>query len=643
MKHLRFSLLLVVVFALVAGVPFLSAQDMLYNEAPMLADMVASGDLPPVEERLPAEPLVVEPTDNIGVYGGTWNLGLRGTGDEVNIVRHIEYDGLVRWDPQWTQVIPNVAQSWDANEEGTEYIFHLREGMRWSDGMPFTANDILFWYEAVVTNTEISPAPPNWMVSGGEVGVVEVIDDYTVKFSFTAPNGLFLQRLATPDGLAPVMYAEHYGSQFHPDYNPGGMEAIEELMAEEGVESWVDLWALKTSGKWHTQTAAPQLWAWILQDNYTADTVQITAVRNPYYWKVDPEGNQYPYIDYVQWDYGEDVETLVLNALNGEIDFMDRHIAVLSNKAIFFDNMEAGGYHFVETIPSSMNYVAISLNLTHLDPVKREIFQNHDFRAALSIAIDRQAIIDLIYVGQGEPYQLAPRPSSPFYNEQLARQYTEYDPDLANQMLDDAGFAERDGDGYRLGPNGERITFNVDVIATLYPEQPDVIEQVVAYWQAVGIDARVNVIERDLLYTRKAANEHDASVWAGDGGLDVVLEPRWYFPFSNESHFAEAWQYWYNNPDDERAEEPSPAAMRQMELYDQLKATADLDQQNALMEEILQIAADEFWAMGIVLPSPGYAIVRNNFFNVPQSYPAAWLYPHPGPTNTFQYYIQGDA
>ncbi len=627
-----FSLLLLM------SVSLTGAQEMTYNEAPMLAAMVEAGELPPIEERLPAEPMVVEPVERVGTYGGTWHLGLRGTGDGANFVRHIAYENLVAWDADWTEVVPNVAQSWDVNEEGTEYIFHLREGMRWSDGEPFTAHDIQFWYDAHVMNPEASPSPPNWMVSGGEAGVVETIDDYTVKFTFASPNGLFLQRLATPDGRPPVNFPAHWAQQFHPDYNPDGIQA---LMEEAGVETWVDLWNLKVNGDGEWTTPAPKLWAWTLQNGYTADAVQVRAVRNPYYFKVDPEGNQYPYIDTVQWDVGADVETLVLRALNGDIDFQDRHIATLANKAVFFDSMEAGDYDFTETIPASMNTVAIALNLTHPDPVKREIFQNKDFRVALSHAINRQEIIDLIYVGQGEPYQLAPRPTSPFYNEQLARQYTEYDPDLANQMLDEAGFAERDGEGFRLGPDGNRISFAIDVIATLTPEWPDVVEQVVGYWREVGIDAQVNVIERTLLYERKEANQQDASIWGGDGGLDVILEPRWYFPYSNETHFAEAWQYWFNNPEDPRAEEPVEAAQRQMDLYNELKATADPDRQNELMNEILQIAADEFWAMGISLPAPGYAIKKNNFFNVPASMPNAWLYPHPAPSGTFQYFIEG--
>ena len=633
----RITTLLVLSILLLTSVSLLGAQDMTYTEAPMLADMVAAGTLPPVAERLPAEPLVVEPNERVGVYGGTWRMGLRGGNDGALLSRTLGYENLLRWTPDWSGIIPNVASSYDVNDDGSEYTFHLREGMKWSDGEPFTANDIVFWYEAKIANPEVSPAPPTWMLAGGELGVVEAVDDYTVKFSFAAPNGLFVQRMASVDGREVTRYPQHYFEQFHKEYNPDGVDA---LVAEAGVADWLALWDLHTNALEGFRTMRPYIGAWILQSDYTADTVQLIATRNPYYWKVDPEGNQYPYIDTVQYDVGQDVETLTLKALNGEIDMQDRHIASLSNKAVFFDNQEAGGYHFFETIPSSMNTVTISFNLTHLDPVKREIFQNKDFRIAMSHAIDRQTLIDLIFVGQGEPYQLAPRPTSPFYNEQLAKQYTEFDPDLANQILDEAGFAERNEAGIRLGPDGNPISFAVDVTA-VNTDQVNVIEQVVGYWQAVGVDAQANVIDRDLMYSRKDANQHDVAVWGGDGGLDVILEPRWYFPFSSESLFGEAWQFWFANPEHPLAEEPPAATMEQMELYRQLSATADPEQQNELMKQILQIAADEFYALGISLPALGYGIQANNFHNVPATFPNAWLYPHPAPTNPFQYFIEG--
>ena len=162
----RVVLLLTICMLLMISVSLTGAQEMTYSQAPMLDGM----DLPELSERLPAEPLVVEPADRIGVYGGTWHMGLRGGNDGALLVRTIGNEGLVRWNLDWTGVVPNVAASYEVNEDGTEYTFNLREGMKWSDGMPFTANDIVFWYNAHATNTEVSPAPPNWMVAGGEIG-----------------------------------------------------------------------------------------------------------------------------------------------------------------------------------------------------------------------------------------------------------------------------------------------------------------------------------------------------------------------------------------------------------------------------------------------------------------------------------------
>lgn len=362
----------------------------------------------------------------------------------------------------------------------------------------------------------------------------------------------------------------------------------------------------------------------------------MNLTRNPYFYVVDTEGNQLPYIDNVVYNVGQDVETLVLQALNGEIDMQDRHIATNANRSIFFDGQEAGGYHFYETVPSSSNVMVISLNLTHLDLAKREIYQNKDFRVGLSQAIDRQEIIDVVYVGQGEPYQAAPRPQSPFYNETLAKQYTEFDVEAANVSLDKV-LPNKDAEGYRLMPSGERLVISMEVIATLFPEWPLALELIQGYWADVGIDMQLVVEDRRVFYDHKAANQHDAAIWAGDGGLEVILEPRWYFPNGNESNYGEAWQYWFNNPADERAEEPPAAVKEQMELYNQLRATADPEGQNALMNQILDIAPEQFYTIGISLPANG--IVKNNMHNVPATILQAYLYPSPGPTNTFTFYF----
>lgn len=605
-----------------------------YNQAPELAGLVAAGERPPVDERLPTNPKVITPVEEVGRYGGTWRTALRGGGDNAWLVRTIAYEHLVSWTPDWTGIEPNVAESFEVNEDATEFTFKLREGLRWSDGEFFTADDILFWYEDIILNEEVTPSPPNWMVVNDKVGVVEKVDDYTVKFTFSAPNGLFLQRVATPSGWPITTLPKHYLSQFHINYNPDANSIAEEL----GYASWGEHMQFYTdfSGRF-SDADLPVLWAWKLTSPYGENTTLVVAERNPYYWKVDTAGNQLPYIDRVIYDVGNDVEVLVLKALNGEIDMQDRHIATLTNKALFFDNQEQGNYHFFDTTPSSMNTFIVALNLTHQDPGLRETFQNKDFRIGLSHAINRQEIIDLMFVGQGEPYQLAPRPSSPFYNERLAKQYTEYDPELANQILDEAGF-ERGPDGIRLTPTGEPISFQLDV-AAVQTDRIDISELISGYFAEVGVDMQVNTIDRTLLYERKEANAHDAVVWGGDGGLDVILEPRWYFPFSGESNFATPWALWYNNPESELAQEPPEAAKEQMDLYNQLKATPTLEGQQEIMQQILEIAADQFWAIGTSLPAPGYGIVSNDMRNVPQVIPGSWLYPNPGPTNPSQYFF----
>lgn len=610
-----------------------------YQEAPEIAQRVDAGELPPVTERLPQDPMVVEPVERIGEYGGEWRWGLIGA--ETPFVRIMAYENLVRWNPEWTEIVPNVAESFEVSDDATTYTFKLREGMKWSDGQPFTADDIMFWYEDVLMNEELTPSVPSWLTSGDEPVVVEKLDDTTVRFTFAEPNGLFMQRLATPDGMAPTDFPRHYLEQFHKKYN----EDVGTLVEEAGAADWPTFWEAKVGdpfalSRWQDPNR-PSIHAWS-PTSALGEGTRVVAVRNPYYWKVDPEGNQLPYLDRLVFDQVEDVEVLLLKALGGEIDMQDRHVATLANKAVFADNMAAGDYRFFDTVPADMNEMIIALNLNHKNPVKREVFQNKDFRIGLSHAINRQEIIDLVYVGQGKPHQAAPRPESEFYHEQLATQYTEYDVELANEHLDRA-FPEKDAQGFRLGPDGKRISFAVEVTPAYRPAQVDALELIQGYWREVGVDMQIRAQERTLLYTRKNANEHDAVVWGGDGGLaDAVLDPRWYFPYSDESNFAQAWRTWYTNPGGAGAttqpEEPPPATKQQMELYDQLKTTADPERQAELFREILDIAAEEFYAIGISLPLQSYGIVKNGFHNVPEVMPSAWLYPHPAPTNPEQYF-----
>ncbi|RNL83046.1 ABC transporter substrate-binding protein [Halostreptopolyspora alba] len=603
------------------------------GEAPMLAERVEAGDLPPLEERMPENPVVVEPTDRIGQYGGEWRSTLQGVGDWPWLGRTVGYENFTRWDPQWEEIIANLAEDWEYNDDATELTFHLREGLKWSDGEPFTSEDVVFAFNDVFNNHDLTTD------AATDPGTAEEVDETTVTISWEEPQALW----AGYDLLAyqVVNKPKHYLEEFHIDHNPDA----DELAEEEGYDSWVEMFEVKAGVSDSAQTwqnpDIPTMNPWMVTEPL-ADSGRMVLERNPYYWKVDTEGNQLPYIDRVVFDILQDEEVMLTRALNGEIDMHSRHFNTLENRPTLAENRESGGYEFFELEPGEMNTNAIALNLTHEDEGLREIFNDKDFRIALSHAIDRQDIIDVVYQEQGEPWQLAPREESPYYNETLAKQYTEYDVDRANEILDEAGYDERE-DGIRVSPGGEPVRFSLSVPTDFRPDIIDSMEMVVGFWEELDIDVELENEDRSVYDERRQNNEHDANVWSGDNGLrGAKYDPRWYAPTqSGESNFAIPWAQWYESDgQDERAQEPPEDVKEQLRLYDELQAEPDEDAQDEIMNEILQISQEQFYAMGISLTPSGYGIVSDDFHNVPESMPSAGIYNDPAPTNPEQYFVE---
>jgi peptide/nickel transport system substrate-binding protein len=623
---------------LAAGIALPALPAFAYQQAPMLDARVESGDLPAVDERLPKDPLVLKPMESVGQYGGVWRMGMRGGGDNGLVAKTVGYDGLVRYDYEWQSVIPNLAASWEVSDDAREYTFKLREGLRWSDGHPMTAEDIAFAVE-MYRHPEY-PANSTWIDVQSNPVSVEVIDDTTFKFVFEKPKGTLLDILATINGVEVLSLPKHYCSQFNPDYNPDANK----MATDAGFQNWTFLMQDKCAWGWETprwtNRDLPTMYAWVITEPLSGDAPRIVWERNPYYWKVDTEGNQLPYIDGLNMRVSESLEELTLLALNGEIDFQDRHIATNANQAVFYDGQEKGDYHLGKVVQATSSVFVLQLNLNHDDPVKRELFQNKDFRIGLSHAIDRQEIIDVVFIGQGEPFQVAPRPESPFYDEEMAKQYTEFDPELAIQHLEAAGLTETNADGIRLMSDGRPVRITVDVIAALRPEWVDQLELIQLQLAQVGIEIEINNIDRTLFYDKRPSNDYDAQVWAGDGGLDVIPEPRYYFPSGAESVWAFKWQAWYTGANPDIAEEPAEWAKQQMTLYDELNAEPDADRRAELMREILKIAKENFPVIGVSLMPDGYYIARNNLRNVAPSMINAWLFPQPAGYDPTQWYFE---
>ena len=278
----------------------------IFNQSPMLRTAVD-----PVEDRLPKNPLVIHPPDQNGPYGGTWQRYGTSAPDIGIFPARLAYDGLVRWGPMAQQIFPNLAVKWEITDGGKTYTFWLREGVHWSNGMPFTVDDILFWYNHVIMNPELTPTIPREYQRDGIPMEVEKVNDHVVKFRFVSPYGLFLKVLASGRSYPMVEYPAHYLKKFHPDFIP--KKQLMEMTEKESFDFWYQLFEDRAS--WQN-TEVPRLWPWIIKVPPPAQL--IVFERNPYYWKVDGDGNQLPYIDRMTFEI-YDTEIINMKAMNGEM------------------------------------------------------------------------------------------------------------------------------------------------------------------------------------------------------------------------------------------------------------------------------------------------------------------------------------
>ncbi|NPV08315.1 MAG: twin-arginine translocation signal domain-containing protein [Anaerolineae bacterium] len=599
-----------------------------YAEAPSLAAQVASGALPPVEERLPLEPLVVEPYAEVGQYSEDLHRVLTGPSDLAGH-RVILQEGFVRWD-RWDsqrgelKVIPNIAKGWDVSEDGRSYTFYLRQGMRWSDGEPFTADDIMFWYEAIALNKELSPAFPSWLVVGDEPPVISKVDDYAVKFTFPVPFGLLLQFMAFEGGPT-VIAPKHYLSQFHPDY--ADADELATKIEEAGFEHWYELFADRNSTM--NNPECPVVWAWKVEQPFPAQ--RMISVRNPYYWKVDPEGKQLPYFERVVVDLAENNEVVMMKTIAGEVDMQYRHMG-FANYSLLKENEEKGGYEVRHWIGGPFPCVYVNQSWTG-DPVVQDLLRNRDFRHALSYGINREEMNDLFWFGLATPGNPVGSTRDPFYKEGYGTTAIEYDPDRANELLDSIGLDQRDGEGFRLRSDGQRLR----LLLECYPHEMgvpgiDIFGQVAGYWQQLGIDAQARELGRDLWGERADGNEcmmpcYDIAkiLW--------ILDPGWFVPYG-WCYWAPAFALWALNP--EAGMEPPEEIKEIIDWYNQLKQEPDETKRLELGRMILDRHNENIYVIGTCSIDIQPMIVKNGIVNVPTEAPAEYRTYHEGIAWPFQ-------
>jgi peptide/nickel transport system substrate-binding protein len=361
-----------------------------FSEAPMLAQLVKAGKLPPVEQRLPLEPMVVKPLHEIGKYGGTWRRAFTGPADLENGNRICSTDKPLFVDYTGTVTKPSVAKSWKMSDDGKVFTLTFRKGMKWSDGAPFTADDVMFWYEEIYLNKELLPIPPTELSVGGKAGKIEKVDDYTIAFVFPEPYYLFETIMAgdaqvacgpatgayRPSGIVGLYAPKHYLKNFLPKYV--SLDALQKQVAEAKMGSWVSLFKYKFS--WCLNPEVPTLTPW--KTTNPINTPQWVLERNPYYYAVDTAGNQLPYWDKIVMNLAENLEVLNLRAVAGEYDWQSRHIQ-LPKLPVFLENQKKGNYK-VYLDPGQFGgsaYIAVNLSYEG-DAEVAKWLRNVDFRTA---------------------------------------------------------------------------------------------------------------------------------------------------------------------------------------------------------------------------------------------------------------------
>ncbi|MFW6410131.1 MAG: ABC transporter substrate-binding protein [Halanaerobiales bacterium] len=612
-----------------------------FNQAPELDEVVEEGEIPPVDERVPDDPYMVEPRENIGEYGGTLNaatLGIDSFGDDTMVMDVI--NSFARPSAEGDELVLNFAKDIEVSDDSTTYTFYLREGVRWSDGEPFTTEDIEFWYEDMLLNEDYTPViSDHFKDAEGEVMDLSIIDDHTFEIEFGTPNPYFLEYMVHEVGWA-FLFPKHFFKEYHPDYISEA--EMEEKLEEHDYDNWYDLFgymATTAGGQARMIEGVPTLGPYKLVRKSSDRRVW---ERNPYYWKVDSEGNQLPYIDEIDTHLVSDMEVLNGEIMSGEIDYAAYNTDI-RNYPMFREYEDEGNYNVHQWTSGFASDVIYMFNLTHEDEDLREVFQEKKFRQAMSLGIDREEINESIYYGRAEPVQFTVMETSKFYKEEYKNAYTEYDPERAKELLDEIGLEDRDDDGWRELPDGSDFNFTLEYVNAETPKLPN-IELVQQHWQELGIDVSTREISGELSSQRVPGNMVEANVWHGDETTDIMFPHRAdkFVPHPPDwalTHFI-GWGRWFET-DGEEGQEPPENVKELYGWHEQVIVEPDEERREELADNILSSQAENLWSIGTVGGAPWIAAVNENLKNIPDDVVWVWDTLWTSTRDPEQFYFEG--
>lgn len=593
-----------------------------------------------------ANPFVLAPKESIGKYGGTlygaFPSGYRGQAWETMGF----YEPILTWESDANTQVPNIVEAYEVSEDAKTFKMTIRKGLKWSNGDPVTTEDIRYAYEDVWHNKDLMVAFPTDYMSAGELCKLNIIDDATFELSFAAPNLTFNASVCRQGITGQLFMPSAYLKQFN---NKHADEAkLNEMAVAEGYDNWVKLYEEKAN--WMLSPECPTLFAWQME-SISEDGLVHVLQRNPYYHKVDTEGNQLPYIDTVQVEYVDNNETLKLKVMAGEVDWINAPIGeVFTEWPVLAQNAAAGDYRMVLASADFAGIFNLFANMASQDPQKGPLLSNKDFRVALSHAINRQEIIDLLVTVaefKGKPAQLSIIESSPYYHEQHATQYTEYDVAKANEILDSLGLSARDSSGYRLGLDGKPLTFQL-TIPTYADLWVDAGLLIADYWKAVGLNVEAKAVAPDIWGQMYQTNEIDFQIFStGAGGMKFLNATH---VNSYACNIMGSYTLWgtayvqYINTNGEKGVEPPEFAYKMNELASATLAAATEEEAAANLKALMDLNAEVFPVMGISRPLPMFCVVTNAVKNGPDNYDPWVIFPYGvgGNVNPCQFYLERD-
>ena len=581
-----------------------------YSDSPAFADKVASGDLPPVSQRLPEHPAVADMSE-AGRYGGELAM-LMGSAKDTRMMVVYSYARLVGYDRDF-KIVADICESYDV-DDGRIFTFHLRKGMKWSDGKPFDAEDFRYWWEDVANNPDLSPTgPPAVLMVNGEAPKVEFPDKYTVRYSWSKPNADFLPALAGTTPLY-IYRPSHYLKKFHAKY--ANAEELAEKVKEAEQPSWAALHNRRDNMYKNDNPKQPTLDPWMLMTKPPAD--RFVFERNPYYYRVDPRGRQLPYIDRVVFDI-VDSKLIPAKVGAGEATLQSRNLR-FDNYTFLKEGETRGDYRVRLWTSGSGSQVAIYPNLNTNDEVWRKILRDVRFRRALSLGIDRHEINQVIYYGLAKESGNMVLPQSPLYDPAYANAWASFDIDQANRLLDEMGLDKRDSAGIRLLPDGRTADILVES-AGESTEESDVLELIRDSWAELGLRLYVKPSQREVFRNRIFAGENVMAVWTGlDDGIPTVdTAPLEFAPTSQQQLQWPKWGQYRETMGESGQAADMLVAAQLLDLLQQWREAESDDARMAIWKQMLKIYSDQVFVIGTVNSVPQPVVAKNFLHNLPET------------------------